>query len=140
MKEGRLHRVRPRPVRVLEDGRGRLVKAFPPEVVRAAASAGGEVYFVTFAPGAVRGGHYHETAREWFVPVQGRVRCELADPETFGRVGLFLDAVRPEILEVPPGIAHRFRALTEGAVLLAFTDRFHDPGKGDTRAFDFQGD
>ena len=136
MGAGRMGRIRPEPVAVHEDGRGRLVKAFSTEIT-AAAGARGEVYFVTFAPGAVRGGHYHVTAREWFVPARGRIRCELVDPETGERGEYLLDADRPALLAVPPGTAHRFQAVSEGAVLVAFSDLTFDPEAEDTVPYPF---
>ena len=128
MRGVRRHRLRKH-----EDARGWLLRAVDPEHVRGAPF--GQIYVVSFEPGARRADHYHEHTTEWFVPLAGRLRVWLGDVDGGAREELTLDVAEPEGLEVGPRVAHAFEALgDEPALLLTFADRNWTPDDPDTVA------
>ncbi len=93
----------------------------------------GEIYISWAEPGAVKANHYHKRTWEWFCLLAGKALLALADPETGERWEVELDAERPVVVSVPPGIAHAFRNTgTDIARLLAYADRPYDPRDPDT--------
>ena len=132
-----LENIHPVPIRVHADPRGALWKA-----LAASGPAGrvafGELYLVFFQPEAVRGNHYHRATTEWFLAVQGRVRCRLASSSGPERKECLLESADPAVLKVPPGVAHQLEAEGDGgAILLAVADREYDPDSPDTVPFTF---
>jgi dTDP-4-dehydrorhamnose 3,5-epimerase-like enzyme len=118
--------IRPRPIPVIRDARGALWKA-----LNASQWGGnrpfGEIYLVATRKGALRGNHYHEKTREWFIPVQGEITCLLEEPGTALRAEFVLSASKPEVLEVPPGIAHALANQGQDtALVLAYADQEYD--------------
>jgi len=100
-------------VRLVHDGRGALIKAWPRPVH-------GEVYVVELVPGAPRGNHYHVRGGEWFVPLSGAVWLTVADPETGSRERIRLEVgVRAR---VEAGQAHVLAAAGGPALVAAIAD------------------
>lgn len=112
-----------------EDGRGALVRTYCADAFRA---AGVDVGFVQSnvvtngRRGTLRGMHWQEEPfgeAKLVACVHGVVHDVLVDvrPDSpaFGRwMSLLLDADTPRALFVPPGIAHGYQTLTDGAVLV----------------------
>jgi len=140
MDELSFDRIAPEPLRVHADGRGDLWKALSASRLGPGESFG-EIYLLFTRAGAVRGNHWHRKTTEWFVVVQGRMRCTLALPGTGLRKEFLLDAASPSVLKVPPGVAHRLRAEGEGpALLAAVADREYDAESPDQAPFAFEGE
>jgi dTDP-4-dehydrorhamnose 3,5-epimerase len=132
-----LETINPVPIRVHGDPRGALWKALAASGTGGAV-AFGELYLVFFQPEAVRGNHYHRATTEWFLAVQGRIRCRLASQDGLERKECLLQRAHPAVLRIPPGVAHQLQA--EGdveAILLAVADREYDPDAPDTVPFTF---
>jgi dTDP-4-dehydrorhamnose 3,5-epimerase-like enzyme len=89
----------------------------------------GEIYFTLATSGCSRGGHYHEQAHEWFTVVSGEAIAKLKDIDSGEMLELKLDSSKPQILYVPPRIAHIFinENRSDEMLLAAYTDRKYDP-------------
>jgi UDP-2-acetamido-2,6-beta-L-arabino-hexul-4-ose reductase len=129
--------MRPVPVSAFQDQRGTLWKVlschgFGPN------KAFGELYACLTKNGAVRGCHYHRTTTEWFYVVQGSMRCRLILPETQIEKEYLLKGEQPEVLEVPPGVAHSLTTESqEPALLIAYADRPYDEADPDLVPYRF---
>jgi dTDP-4-dehydrorhamnose 3,5-epimerase len=105
-------------------GRG-LAAAFPPETTQVSAA-------VSY-PGTIKAFHYHLRQTDCWVPAKGLFQVALADlrvgSPTFGaRNTLYVGALRPWQILIPPGVAHGYKVVTrEEALLVYLTDRFYDP-------------
>ena len=84
-------------------------------------------------PGTIKAFHYHRYQTDLWVPMQGMLQAALVDlrrqSPTFGaRNTLYVGALRPWQLLIPPGVAHGYKVLgSEAAVLVYVTNRFYDP-------------
>jgi len=84
-------------------------------------------------PGAIKAFHFHREQTDCWVPVAGMLQVVLVDlrkqSPTFGlRNTLYLGALRPWQLLVPPGVAHGYKVIgTNPAILVYLTDRFYNP-------------
>jgi dTDP-4-dehydrorhamnose 3,5-epimerase len=117
------------PVSLWPDDRGyflevmRLAKDAPVAQVSAALSY----------PGTIKAFHYHQLQTDWWTPTAGMLQAALVDlrqdSPTFGaRNTLYVGALRPWQILIPPGVAHGYKVIgTEPAVLVYLTDRTYDP-------------
>lgn len=109
---------------VLRMGQG-LAKEFPKESTQVSAALS--------YPGTIKAFHFHRRQTDCWVPVAGMLQVALVDlrkeSATFGlRNTLYLGALRPWQLLVPPGVGHGYKVIgTTPAVLVYLTDRFYDP-------------
>jgi dTDP-4-dehydrorhamnose 3,5-epimerase len=84
-------------------------------------------------PGIIKALHYHFEQTDYWAPVCGMfqvVLCDLREgSETHGLVNtLYVGALRPWRLKIPPGVGHGYKVIgQESAVLAYLTDRFYDP-------------
>lgn len=84
-------------------------------------------------PGTIKALHYHFEQTDYWAPLQGAfqvVLCDLREGSaTLGRVNtLFLGALRPWRLKIPPGVGHGYKVVgPESATLIYVTDRFYNP-------------
>jgi len=84
-------------------------------------------------PGTIKAFHYHRAQTDYWVPVKGMLQVALVDlrknSATFGaRNTLYLGALRPWQLVIPPGIAHGYKVIGEEPAMLVYvTDRHYDP-------------
>ncbi len=84
-------------------------------------------------PGTIKAFHFHRRQTDCWVPVGGMLQVALVDlrkqSPTFGaRNTLYLGALRPWQLLVPPGVGHGYKVIgTAPALLVYVTDRFYDP-------------
>lgn len=119
------------------DPRGWLLKVLQDRHVGGAPF--GEIYLTSCVPGGTRAGHLHQVTREWFCPVGGRALLVLGDANGAIAARIELDAADPQVVEVPPGVAHLIVATgTEPFLLLAFADRAYDPAAPDTTPVSFR--
>ena len=84
-------------------------------------------------PGAIKAFHYHMRQTDCWTPACGMLQVALADlragSRTFGvKNTMYVGALRPWQILVPPGVAHGYKVIgTEAAMLVYLTDRFYDP-------------
>jgi dTDP-4-dehydrorhamnose 3,5-epimerase len=84
-------------------------------------------------PGTIKAFHYHLRQTDCWVPAMGMLQAALVDlrkdSPTFGaRNTLYVGALRPWQILIPPGVAHGYKVIGTGpAMLLYITDRFYDP-------------
>jgi dTDP-4-dehydrorhamnose 3,5-epimerase len=109
---------------VIRMGQG-LPKEFPKDTTQVSAALS--------YPGTIKAFHFHRHQTDVWVPVQGMLQVALVDlrkqSATFGlRNTLYIGALRPWQLLIPPGVAHGYKVIgTSPAVLVYLTDRFYDP-------------
>jgi dTDP-4-dehydrorhamnose 3,5-epimerase len=84
-------------------------------------------------PGTIKAFHFHRRQTDCWVPVQGMLQVALVDlrktSPTFGtRNTLYVGALRPWQVLIPPGVAHGYKVVgPDPAFLVYVTDRFYDP-------------
>jgi dTDP-4-dehydrorhamnose 3,5-epimerase len=83
--------------------------------------------------GTVKAFHYHLHQTDCWTPVTGLMQVVLVDlrlgSETFGRRNtIYVGALRPWQVLIPPGVGHGYKVIGgEGALLVYMTDRFYNP-------------
>jgi len=118
---------------VLRMGRG-LVAGFPAETTQVSAALG--------YPGAIKAFHYHLRQTDVWSPAQGMFQVALVDlrlgSSTFGaRNTLYVGALRPWQILIPPGVGHGYKIIGLTPALLVYaTNRFYDPADEGRLAFD----
>lgn len=84
-------------------------------------------------PGSIKAFHYHLRQNDCWTPAMGMLQVALADlragSPTFGeRNTMYVGALRPWRILIPPGVAHGYKVIGEGpAMLIYVTDRFYNP-------------
>ena len=84
-------------------------------------------------PGIIKAFHYHKLQTDFWVPVAGLLQVALVDlrcgSSTFGSKNtLYVGALRPWQLLIPPGVAHGYKVIGEQpSTLVYITDRTYDP-------------
>ena len=105
-------------------GRG-LAGEFPPETTQVSAA-------INF-PGTIKAFHYHLHQTDCWTPVKGMLQvalCDLRrDSPTFGkRNTMYVGALRPWHVLIPPGVAHGYKVIgSDEALLVYLTDRIYNP-------------
>ncbi|MBU0755491.1 MAG: WxcM-like domain-containing protein [Planctomycetes bacterium] len=133
-----LSSIRPLPVSTFKDHRGVLLKVLTSTGLGKDRISFGELYASTTLKGETRGCHFHRLTTEWFFVVQGRMHCRLALPGKEDRSEFMLDADTPQVIEVPPGVAHSLTAVSEEpCLLMAYADRSYDEDRPDQEPFGF---
>jgi dTDP-4-dehydrorhamnose 3,5-epimerase len=122
--------VRTKKLAVHADERGRLM-----EMLRAddeLYEKFGQVYLTTAYPGAVKAWHYHEKQVDHFTCVHGMMKVVLYDDRkdspTRGLVNeFFLGVHNPILLEIPAGVYHGFKCISEHEALIVNvpTEMYH---------------
>jgi dTDP-4-dehydrorhamnose 3,5-epimerase len=84
-------------------------------------------------PGAIKAFHYHLRQTDCWTPASGMFQTALVDlrsgSPTFGaRNTLYIGALRPWQVLIPPGVAHGYKIIGTGPAMLVYaTDCFYDP-------------
>jgi dTDP-4-dehydrorhamnose 3,5-epimerase len=84
-------------------------------------------------PGTIKAFHYHRHQTDYWVPVAGMLQVALVDlrrgSETWGvKNTLYVGALRPWGLSIPPGVGHGYKVIgAEPAVLVYVTSRLYNP-------------
>lgn len=84
-------------------------------------------------PGIIKAFHYHKLQTDYWVPVAGLLQVALVDlrvaSRTYGAKNtLYIGAIRPWQLRIPPGVAHGYKVIgQEPSVLVYLTDRTYNP-------------
>lgn len=116
-------------LKVFADPRGSFCEAFK------ASRAGGGPWVQwnvsRSVAGVVRGLHLHRKQTDYWHIVSGSVLAAVVDlrpasPSFRKTACLLMEASRPQAIEIPPGVVHGFRALSE-VVLMYLLDREYDP-------------
>ncbi len=130
-----IHEVRIQPFALWPDDRGYFL-----EVARLTQSLAFD--FPTYStqvsaalnyPGTIKAFHIHGEQTDLWTPAMGMFQVALVDlredSPTFGvRNTLYVGALRPWQILIPPGVAHGYKVLgTEPAMLVYLTDRFYNP-------------
>ena len=127
--------VRINPFSVWPDDRGYFLEVtrikeglpadFPPESTQVSAALS--------YPGTIKALHYHLYQTDFWVPAQGMFQVALVDlraeSETFGvRNTLYVGALRPWRILIPPGVGHGYKVIgSSPGMLIYVTDRFYNP-------------
>jgi dTDP-4-dehydrorhamnose 3,5-epimerase len=102
-----------------------LAKAFPAESTQISAAWN--------YPGTVKAFHFHLHQHDCWAPAKGMLQVALVDlrldSATYGaRNTLYVGALRPWQVLIPPGVGHGYKVIGgEEAMLVYLTDRFYDP-------------
>jgi dTDP-4-dehydrorhamnose 3,5-epimerase len=105
-------------------GRG-LVADFPHESTQISAALN--------YPGTIKAFHFHLHQTDCWTALTGMLQVALVDlrasSPTFGkRNTLYIGALRPWHVLVPPGVAHGYKVIgSDAAMLVYLTDRFYNP-------------
>jgi dTDP-4-dehydrorhamnose 3,5-epimerase len=84
-------------------------------------------------PGTIKAFHFHKYQTDCWTPAAGMFQVALADlregSPTYGeRNTIYVGALRPWQILIPPGVAHGYKIIgAEPAMLIYMTDRFYDP-------------
>lgn len=84
-------------------------------------------------PGIIKAFHYHKFQTDYWVPAAGLLQVALVDlrrdSRTFGAKNtLYVGALRPWQLLIPPGVAHGYKVIGEQpSVLVYITNRLYEP-------------
>jgi dTDP-4-dehydrorhamnose 3,5-epimerase len=84
-------------------------------------------------PGIIKAFHYHKFQTDFWVPAAGLLQVVLVDlrraSTTFGQKNtLYVGALRPWQVLIPPGVAHGYKVIGEHpSVLVYVTNRTYDP-------------
>ncbi len=102
-----------------------LVEGFP--------AAGSQVSAAFNYPGIIKAFHYHKFQTDYWVPVAGLLQVVLVDlrhgSSTFGAKNtLYVGALRPWQIMIPPGVAHGYKVIgKEPSTLVYITNQTYDP-------------
>jgi dTDP-4-dehydrorhamnose 3,5-epimerase len=84
-------------------------------------------------PGTIKAFHFHLQQTDCWTAITGMLQVALVDlraaSPTFGkRNTLYIGALRPWHVLIPPGVAHGYKVIgAEPAMLVYLTDRFYNP-------------
>ncbi len=101
-----------------------------------------QVSFTVSYPGVIKAIHYHFEQTDLWAPLTGMFQVFLCDlregSRTWGCVNtLFIGALRPWKVRIPPGVAHGYKVVgVQPAQLLYATNHFYDPGDEGRIPFD----
>jgi dTDP-4-dehydrorhamnose 3,5-epimerase len=102
-----------------------LAAGFPPQT--------SQVSTALNYPGTVKAFHFHLEQTDCWTPAMGMFQVALADlregSPTYGeRNTIYVGALRPWQLLIPPGVAHGYKVIGTGpAMLIYMTDKFYNP-------------
>ncbi len=102
-----------------------LVEGFP--------AKGSQVSAALNYPGIIKAFHFHKFQTDYWVPAAGLLQVALVDLRrgsgSYGAKNtLYLGALRPWQLIIPPGVAHGYKVIGEQpSVLVYITNRTYDP-------------
>jgi len=83
--------------------------------------------------GSIKAFHYHLHQTDCWTPVKGLLQVALVDlrlgSETFGRKNtLYVGALRPWQILIPPGVGHGYKVVgRDDSLLVYLTNRFYNP-------------
>jgi dTDP-4-dehydrorhamnose 3,5-epimerase len=84
-------------------------------------------------PATIKAFHYHLEQTDYWVPAQGMFQVALVDlrpsSPTYGAKNtLYVGALRPWQILIPPGVGHGYKVIGQQAAMLVYvTNRFYNP-------------
>jgi dTDP-4-dehydrorhamnose 3,5-epimerase len=102
-----------------------LVATFPPATTQVSTALN--------YPGIIKAFHYHRFQTDYWVPAAGLLQVALCDlrrgSRSYGAKNtLYIGALRPWQVLIPPGVAHGYKVIGEQpSVLVYITNRVYDP-------------
>ena len=102
-----------------------LVAEFPPASTQISAALN--------YPGIIKAFHYHKLQTDYWAPAAGLLQVALVDlrlsSKTYGvKNTLYVGALRPWQILIPPGVAHGYKVIgQEPSMLVYVTNRTYDP-------------
>ena len=84
-------------------------------------------------PGTIKAFHFHRMQTDLWIPAQGMLQVALVDlrrnsPSFGARNTLYVGALRPWRILIPPGVGHGYKVIGQSPSLLVYlTDRFYNP-------------
>ncbi len=117
-------------------GKG-LIGGFSPETTQISAALS--------YPATIKAFHFHLHQTDYWVAAQGMFQVALADlrkgSPTFGRRNtMYVGALRPWQIRIPPGVAHGYKVVgTEPGMLVYITDKTYNPKDEGRIAYDDPG-
>lgn len=134
--------VRVEPMALHPDDRGHFLEVMRTGQGLAAGFATAQVSAALGYPGVIKAFHYHLEQSDCWTPVAGMMQVALVDlrrgSPTFGaRNTLYVGALRPWQILIPPGVGHGYKVLgVDPAALVYVTDRFYNPADEGRIAYD----
>lgn len=125
------------------DERGVLVEFLKGDELGSSNKEFAQIYFATFAPGKIRGCHYHKEKEEWFGIISGVMKVVLEDVQTKERKEIILDSSDETLTRIKIGanIAHGFKNLSKDpSILIAYGTEIHDHIQPDQYDYDLSFD
>ena len=127
--------VRLAPLSVFPDDRGYFmeIQRFGRGLASEFPAATSQVSAALNYPGAIKAFHYHLHQTDCWTPVKGLMQVALVDlrrgSPTFGwRNTLYVGALRPWQILIPPGVAHGYKVIGgQESLLVYMTDKFYNP-------------
>lgn len=132
---GKIEGVEIRPYDVWPDDRGYFLEVarlkqglaadFPPETTQVSAALS--------YPGTIKAFHFHRRQTDLWVPAQGLFQVVLvdmrADSPSYGvKNTMYVGALKPWQIRIPPGVGHGYKVVGETAAMLVYvTNRLYDP-------------
>ena len=104
-----------------------------------------QVSFTVSYPGVIKAIHYHFEQTDLWAPLSGMLQVILYDlrdsSPTCGRLNtLFVGAIRPWKLRIPPGVAHGYKVVgPESSLLVYAMDKIYNPSDEGRIPFDDPG-
>ena len=125
--------VRVQPVSLYADDRGYFLEVMRSGKGLAAGFGSAQVSAALGYPGTIKAFHYHLHQTDCWTAVAGMLQVALVDlrrgSRTFGaRNTMYIGALRPWQILIPPGVGHGYKILgVDPAVLVYVTDQFYNP-------------
>ena len=95
----------------------------------------GQVNIATMSKGVVKAFHRHHNQDDYFTCIEGRVLIIMFVPGELGSDRIFERVViggkKPQVVKIPAGVFHGFKALDDNTKVLYYTTNKYDPKRPD---------
>jgi len=122
----------------IEDKRGFLVECLKSSDLAEGEKYFGQIYLTTIRHGHVRGNHYHQKKREFYVIISGKASLVLEDINTKERREFEIDASGNKIVRISVGrnVAHAIKNISDQDIILcAYTNEEYDENAVDQEVY-----
>ena len=121
-----------------EDKRGFLVEFLKSSELAEDEKHFGQIYLTTIKGECVRGNHYHQRKREFYVIMSGKASLVLEDINTKERKEFEIDASEGNLVRISVGrnVAHAIKNISDQDVILcAYTNKEYDENAIDQEVY-----